>query len=345
MSESTNPNAEQPQPDRTLPVPTRKKLTGISSTAWEHPADRAALNTLRALPGFDEVVRKVMGFLGDRGVRQLFLANAVRIGPRQRPKLDALYSEVIETFDYPGERPDLYVTQTPFVNAAAVGFEKPFIVLNSGTLGLLDREGRRDILGHELGHIASGHAVYTTLAILIMLGVKNLPFMAGISLIPFELAMLEWYRKAEFSADRAGLLATQDPVKTMEVFLKMAGGAGGDDTIDLDAYMIQANEYETQGGVIEFIVKILATMRRTHPMNTVRAAELQRWIQSGEYDRILRGEYPRRDGEGQRPLGEDYADAAGYYGQQVRGVVDELSGTWSRAKDAFNTKFGQSSSK
>jgi Zn-dependent protease with chaperone function len=345
MSESTNPNAEQPQPERTLPASTRKKLTGISSTAWEHPADRAALNTLRALPGFDEVVRKVMGLLGDRGVRQLFLANAVRIGPRQRPKLDALYDEVLETFDVTGHRPELYVTQTPFVNAAAIGFEKPFIVLNSGTLGLLDREGRRDILGHELGHILSGHAVYTTLAILIMLGVQNLPWFAGVSLLPFELAMLEWYRKAEFSADRAGLLATQDPMKSMEVFLKMAGGAGGDDTLDLDAYMVQANEYESGGGVIETVVKILATIRRTHPMNTVRAAELQRWIQSGEYDRILRGEYPRRDGENQRPLGEDYADAAGYYGQQVRGAVDELSGTWDRAKEAFNSKFGQSAKK
>jgi hypothetical protein len=76
-------------------------LTGISSTAWEHPADRAALNTLRALPGFDEVVRKVAGFFGERGVRQLFLANAVRVGPDQRPKLDALYGEVLATLDAP----------------------------------------------------------------------------------------------------------------------------------------------------------------------------------------------------------------------------------------------------
>src|SRR3978361_945015 len=103
----------------------RKILSEISSTAWEHPADRAALQTLRAIPGFDEVVRKVMGLSG---------------GPRQRPKLDALYSEVLETLDYKGERPELFVSQTPFVNAMAVGFERPFIVLNSGALGLLDRE-------------------------------------------------------------------------------------------------------------------------------------------------------------------------------------------------------------
>jgi hypothetical protein len=78
------------------------RLEQISSLAWEHPADRAALNTLRAIPGFDEVVRRVAGFFGERGLKNLFLANAVRIGPRQRPKLYALYEEALDTLDWPG---------------------------------------------------------------------------------------------------------------------------------------------------------------------------------------------------------------------------------------------------
>src|SRR5881397_3073829 len=124
------------------------KLTAISSRAWEHPADRAALNALRALPGFDRALKQIMGFLGERGVRQLFLANAVRVGPEQRPKLNGLYSEVLETLDAP-ERWDLYVSQTPLANAMAVGFQKPFVVLNTGMLGLLEPEERRVIISHE----------------------------------------------------------------------------------------------------------------------------------------------------------------------------------------------------
>src|SRR4051812_34397449 len=142
-------------------------LTQISSRAWEHPADRAALNTLRAIPGFDEVVRKVAGFFGERGVRQLFLANAVQVGPNQRPKLDQLWTEVLETLDWP-ERPELYVTQTPFVNAGAVGFDKPFVVMNSATLGLLSEEEQRSVLAHELGHIMSGHTTYKTIAVILV---------------------------------------------------------------------------------------------------------------------------------------------------------------------------------
>ena len=74
-------------------------LPQIASTAWEHPADRAALNTMRALPGFDDVVRKIAGFFGERGLRQLFLANAVRTGPTQHPRRETqLQSQPLQAF-------------------------------------------------------------------------------------------------------------------------------------------------------------------------------------------------------------------------------------------------------
>jgi Zn-dependent protease with chaperone function len=317
----------------------RIPLPGISSLAWEHPADRAALNTLRAIPGFDDVVRKIAGFFGERGLRHLFLANAVRVGPNQRPKLNALYDEVIATFEWP-RRPELYVTQTPFVNAGAVGFEDPFIIINSGTLGLLSREEQRDVLAHELGHVMSGHVTYSTIAVILLnFGLKNLPFLAGIALLPIQVALLEWYRKAELSCDRAGLLGTQDPRASLGTYLKLAGGSAGDDTIDLDQFLLQAQEYETTGGPWDSALKFFNTVFRDHPLNTVRAAELQRWAASEEYARILRGEYPRRGEEGDQPLGRDYAAAAGYYGDRARAAIGEIEGAVGRARDAFGQAF------
>ena len=315
-------------------MPERKILTQIASTAWEHPADRAALNSMRAIPGFDEVVRKVASFFGERGVRQLFLGNAVQVGPRQFPKLDAIYTEVLETLDWP-ERPELYVTQTPFVNAAAVGFDKPFIVLNSGLMELLDEEERRDIVGHELGHIMSGHTTYTTIAIIIMtVGVQNLPFLAGIALLPFQLALLEWYRKAELSADRAGLLVTQDPDTNFRTFLKMAGGPRLDDETSVEAFLEQAERYENRSDLADKVWQVINTAFKTHPFGTVRAAELQRWIRSGAYQAILDGTYPHR-GDSERPVTDDIREAAGYYGKQAREAVATVSDVVGRAADAF----------
>jgi Zn-dependent protease with chaperone function len=324
------------------------RLEQISSLAWEHPADRAALNTLRAIPGFDEVVRRVAGFFGERGLKNLFLANAVRVGPRQRPQLYAHYEEALEALDWPGvpdaERPQLYVTQTPIVNASAIGFQKPFVVMNSGLLELLDRDEARFILAHEIGHIISGHVTYRTIALIILtLGLNNLPFMAGVALLPFQLALLEWYRKSELSADRAGLLGTQQPRVAMSTFLKMAGDrsreAWADDPIDLDAFMEQAAEYELGGTGWDTVLKILNTALRDHPFNTVRAAELQRWINTGAYDRILAGEYRRRSDDPPGASRADYAEAADYYGDQFRAATASIRDSLGRAREAFTDAF------
>lgn len=324
-----------------LPVPStsaRRILTGIAPVAWEHPADRAALQTLRAIPGLDELVRKVMSFLGERGVRQLFTADAVRVNERQRPRLNALYSEVLATMDW-SDRPDLFVTQTPFVNAMAVGFEKPFIVVHTGALSMLDEPQQRVLLGHEIGHVMSGHSTYATLALLFLsFGFNAIPGL-GLITLPVQWALLEWYRKSEFSADRAGLLASQEPIDTMRMFLLFAGGKGGSDETSLDEFLAQAQEYESDGNAVDTLFKLLNVAGRTHPFNTVRAAELQRWIRSGGYDAIINGEYARRGASGSRPLTDDYNDAANYYGDKMKGVMNQVVDAARKATDGMNSIF------
>ena len=323
MTESTLPAARP-----------RKILTQIAPVAWEHPADRAALQTLRSVPGFDQVVKKIVGFFGERGIRLLFQANAVRVGPTQFPRMNALYTDVLTSLDW-SERPELFVSQTPFVNAGAYGMDRPFIVINSGALNLLDDDETRVLLGHELGHVMSGHALYHTILVLIVfVGMNFLPFLTGI-----QLALLEWYRKSELSSDRAGLLAAQDPTASMRMFLKMAGG-GDTKQMDLHAFLQQAKEYEETGGAIDRVFKILNTLPQSHPFNTLRAAELQRWIEEGHYDRVLRGEYTRRGPEAeQRPIDKDIDDAREHYMKEAKAVVDDVVDTAKRAAQAFSDAF------
>jgi Zn-dependent protease with chaperone function len=313
-------------------------LPQISSRAWEHPADRAALDTLRAIPGFDEVVRKVAGFISERGVRQLFLANAVQVGPAQRPQLHALLADVCATMDWP-ERPELYVTQSPTVNAYAVGFERPFIIITSGALELLDGDDeRRFLLAHELGHIMSGHMLYRTVA-LVLLAIGTLALLpVGLALLPFQLALLEWHRKSELSTDRAGLLAVQDTVVAQRAFMKLAGGPAYGDAASVEEFMRQAAAYETGGDTWDKILRLVNTAFRDHPFNTVRAGELERWRTGGEYDAILAGTYARR-GETAPSLGDDYAQATTFYSTKVRRGFDNVSDALRRAADAFRDAF------
>jgi Zn-dependent protease with chaperone function len=328
-----------------LPAPRpRQTLPQISAVAWEHPADRAALQALRAVPGVDEVIRKILALLGgERGIRLLFQGNAVRVGPAQFPKLWHLHTEVCTTFDWP-DVPELYVSQTPFFNAGAYGVDTPFIVIHSAALELLDDDELRVLLSHELGHVMSGHALYRTIAaVLAIISLGALPMLASLVVLPVRLAFLEWSRKSELSADRAGLLGAQDIVVAQRLDMKMAGGGRGEGfaaQMNVDAFMQQAHEYAASGEGLDVVYKVLSTLALTHPMHTVRAAELQRWVASGEYDRILRGEYPRRGPETtERPLKDDLAAAGNYYAGEARElatqVADAARRAAERARDAF----------
>jgi Zn-dependent protease with chaperone function len=205
---------------------------------------------------------------------------------------------------------------------------------------LLDRDQLRFIIAHEVGHIISGHTTYRTIAIILMtVGLAGLPFLAGLVLFPFQMALLEWYRKSELSADRAGLLGVQDVRVAQTAFLMMAGGGPLGDTIDLDAFLAQAREYEIDGGAWDKVLKVVNTAFRDHPFATVRAAELQRFVDSGAYQKIVDGDYVRRGTEKDQPINNDFKEAADHYSAQAREAVATVSDAISRARDAFSEAF------
>lgn len=310
----------------------RRVLTQISAVAWEHPADRAALNALRKVPGFDLALRKVFGMFGERAIRLAFKANAVRVSEKQYPWIQERLKRVCEVLDLENE-PELYVSQTPIVNAGAVGLSDPFIVLNSSMLEILSHDEVEAIIGHEVGHIVSGHVLYRTLLLLIMrLALFRYPI-AGLALLPVLYALLEWYRKSELSCDRAALLAVQDRDIVLSSLMKLAGGTRGE-TLDLDEFIAQSEEYREGGELLDSVYKVLNVLGATHPFAVVRVAELRDWIESGSYDRIVDGEYQRRDEDDERPYRKDLAEAASGYRDAAHEILEEVDA----AVDKLKTK-------
>ena len=59
--------------------------------------------------------------------------------------------------------PEFYVYNDPFPNAVCLGVDKPFIAMSSGLYELADEDERRAVIGHEMGHAMSGHALYQSM--------------------------------------------------------------------------------------------------------------------------------------------------------------------------------------
>ena len=297
------------------------QLEGISPRAYQHPADRAATAALQRIPYLDQVVRQLIALGYERALRAVTLGAAVRLGEQQLPGVWVLHREVFHVLDLDDDVPSLYLTQFPFANAYTIGSKQPIVLLNSELLRLLDDDGRRAVLAHEAAHVHSDHVLYqTALLILLRLGSSRLPALAGLPLLGIRLALLEWFRAAELSCDRAAALVTRDATAVCRSLLVLSAGAAADE-LNLDAFIAQAADYDEGGKGLDRLTKLMNDMNLTHPMPVRRVRELTDWVRGGEYDRIVDGEYIRRGQE--PPLKEEADSASAHYSERIAGALQQ----------------------
>jgi Zn-dependent protease with chaperone function len=333
------------------PAAEKLRFPGMSPRAYEHPADAAAMAALRKLPGFDTFLRRFMGAIGERRLRYLYLASAVRVNENQFTDLYRAYRECCEILDIQ-KIPELYVSQSPIVNAGAIGLDEPFIVLNSATLELYPTDEIPFVLGHELGHILSDHVLYKTmLRILLQLGLGRMG-LPGLAILGIIAALKEWDRKSELSSDRAGLLCVQDADTAYRILMKMAGGP---QTHQMNAaeFEKQAEEYERGGDLRDSALKLLNLLWLSHPFPVLRLAELKRFVERGDYAQILRGDYVRNTDLDGRRIIDEWSAGANAYKQRMAESEDPLmnflrdfgssvgeagSSVWDSVRGAFKKK-------
>lgn len=302
-----------------MSVPTEGyQLKRISSKAYEHPADRAATAALKAIPHLDTVIRKIIEFGYERALRRGVLGSAVRLGEDQLSDVWRAHARAYATLDLEPV-PDLYLTQYPVANALTIGAGQPIVVVNSELVQLLDGEQLRGVFAHEAGHVLSEHVLYRT-ALVILLRLSALPGIP-LPLFPLKAALMEWFRAAELSCDRAAAVVIRDPLAVCRTLMVITAGAEAAN-LDLDVFMRQGQDYRAKGSPFDRFSRLLIDLNLTHPMSVQRVHELMEWVQSGDYDRIVGGDYLSRD-EPVRPRAEA-GDAVAHYAERFRDTFKDL---------------------
>lgn len=267
-----------------------KTFGHLDPSAYIHPWDEKALKTLRSIPGLDTVTKKVLELGLERVYRLENLADNVQVSSRSFPAVHRCAQWSSKILGIP--TPPVFVSLSPEYSAMTVGHTQPFVTISSEMVDLLDEEELFFVISHELGHIRFEHVLYAVVAqniraILDAIGRATLGLgnLVGSGL---ALPLLDWFRKAKLSADRAALLCVQDPEVALRTFMKLAGGGERvGSQLDREDFLAQVQAYEeADSSGLDRAYKMYLTMFRTHPYPIMRAKHLLEWVRSGDYSEV-----------------------------------------------------------
>jgi len=277
-------------------APDHVLLPEISYQAFTYPGDQEALNALKSVPG----AGALLTYLQENFTEQLvYVENneqMIRAGKNSFSSLHKLVERCSAILSLPV--PDVFITSNPVLNAYTVGHRRTCIVLHSSLVESMTADELSFVIGHELGHIKCGHGLYRQLGSILVQywdAVSALMPIPGLGLlrIPLLLAFWEWYRRAEFTCDRAGVLCTQTPAAALSALGKLAGKINGlEDEFHLDSAIAQANAHKDVNKLV-LVVSILNAMQNTHPFVPIRLKQLKEYAEGPQYAAILSGQYER----------------------------------------------------
>jgi Zn-dependent protease with chaperone function len=242
---------------------------GEASHAYAYAWDRKTRAAFETMKPVELAVAAGVRMFKHIGKAEL-LGHAVKVGPRQFPRVQALAVRCGETLGI--ATPTLYVVNNPHLNAATYGTnDDSFIMIHSGLVDHLSDDELMSVIGHECGHIHNNHVVYLTT--LYMLTRMAGLFVRWVSL-PAVLALRAWSRRAEVTCDRAAALCSRDLDVASRALTKLALGSQKlYEELNIDAFLEQHEE--AQGSVGRF-----SEVFATHPWLPKRVLALRLFAES-----------------------------------------------------------------
>lgn len=256
----------------------------INHNVFIHETDRAAMEALQAIPGFSQVMKAFLSSWSEKAMYIENMATHIRIDENQFPQYDAMLKKICQKMGI--EKPDLFLKLDVVPNAYTSGETKPFIVITSGLLNMMDEELLPTVLAHECGHIVCHHVLYRTMGTWVLSGALALIPLGAIAIYPIMSAFHHWMRCSELSADRAAILCDGSADHLIQMCMRFAGcDKNIAYTMNQEAFMAQAKEYRKLVSDSKYN-KTIESMRfsqATHPLNAVRALEGYEYSQSKSF--------------------------------------------------------------
>ena len=141
-----------------------QKLIKLDTKSYEHPFDAKALQAFKILPGADKVTNFVMNWTTIKWLTIQLAGSNFHVTEKSCPELFKQVKNIADILDL-DRLPEIYTEWGYFVNAYTTGYDDAtLLVIYSGAIDLMSEKELNYIIGHEMGHIKSGHVLYHVMA-------------------------------------------------------------------------------------------------------------------------------------------------------------------------------------
>lgn len=203
------------------------------------------------------------------------LGQGIRVTEAQLPKVHAAAETAAKRLRM--GVPDVYVIQNQEINAYAMGvFGKKTVVVHSKTIECMEQDELISILGHEFSHILCGHTQW--IALTSTSAFVRIPLVSMV----LHFIFLFWTRKAEYTCDRGGLIASRNLQAAMTALIKLSVGEQLFHQLDLKALLSQRKTLDRD------VFSRLSEVMSTHPYILKRIFALKDFEASELYASIIK---------------------------------------------------------
>lgn len=253
----------------------------INYEQFIHPADKKAFSVLKAIPGFEFIVKKIMSLWSEKTYQIETSSSYLKLGPYQMPEIYNLLVKVCKKLEI--NIPELYLKLDRSLNAETYGDTDITIVLNSGLLETMTPNQIETIIAHECGHIVCHHVLYNTIGNILIngasYGINKWLSTGTISKIATDsliYAYSYWSRCCEFSADRVAAYYHSSAEPVIDIMMALAGGTTNlNYPINKEEFLKQASNYKSliENSNYNKALEFMLFGDITHPLTVYRAYE------------------------------------------------------------------------
>ncbi|MBK8562092.1 MAG: M48 family metalloprotease [Saprospiraceae bacterium] len=265
------------------------KINGLNPEEYLHPFDKKALHALQNTKGLDTLVKKLYEWGLETYLKQQFLGSSLKLTQSNFPDVYDIFETACDLLDFK-QRPTLYVMREGYFDCVSCGVENTIIVIGTDALEKFTEAELLFTFGREIGHIQCRHVLYSEIGQVMPVLMDALSSatlgLGGLLSAGIQFALIEWLQCAQYTADRAGILACQDVTVACTALIKSAGlPAKYDPTLVLDDFKTQAIEF--QGVNKNMILKFAKYATQNKGWEIARANQFFQWTESGEYRNVL----------------------------------------------------------